>query len=768
MRKSTKNEFVRHKITSAVTHSVIIMPQVTSHNAMMSHIARLPDSDRKVSFKRNNGKWQLQSQSVWKKFSVTVARTLGRKTDNYQQDHRNFSEFLKASYGGRNAIQAWIKADIDLNQPLTQRHVKRLVTLAQQQHSNQVRRNIEFFDSPSFSSQLVSPRSKPLGTAQNQLFALQLKSEAWKNPTASVTDVMVGPAFNGLKQVRGTSNTQSQRILDRYGELKQAVRNLTESIAEDDHSALATQLKEVNRARANLVAQMDNAGQPALLGKNEKELVALAFKDVAFEKNDAAWAEQVSRRSGELDTVLDDAATRAKGDGARVGSDATGFVQAKNIVSVLREETHGHSSLQKFVSSSPQNKQRARAAFVQKRTLLANQLIGSYGIGSEKESARASASSTAHIMNAAAEALRNGEPLSRALRIDGNSNDQEITNAVNVMAKGVMDAYHGSNTYQRVSQLRKEVRDIEQQMETLKSRDSVTYEAQRGDMLQGVLQRENEIDGLLANYFAGDTQYRQTYNALNNLHDAATAGSHPLASHTAVLLDYLQPSRLGSLPQGVRWRASEGQTQATVASHSFSQQQYDHELRHNFLKEPTDAQLADEWGVSSLFLADANRQRAVLHNENGESVDILKLASNDENPSRSRVAADALVNFTGGNKEVSLYLSRFLGQSLGNAAHKGILSGGEFSSFTTGGRLAVGISGGNRSEKPDMEVTKTGDESYQLRYQRSFQLSSIGGDIEFNNNSNMNLDVTIDIFRNDNGEMDFTVQDASNDTEVTF
>ena len=59
---------------------------------------------------------------------------------------------------------------------------------------------------------------------------------------------------------------------------------------------------------------------------------------------------------------------------------------------------------------------------------------------------------------------------------------------------------------------------------------------------------------------------------------------------------------LGLCPKGIRWRASEGQTQATVASHSFSQQQYDHELRHNFLKEPTDAQLAQEWGVSSLFL----------------------------------------------------------------------------------------------------------------------------------------------------------------------
>ena len=767
MRRSPKNEFVRHKITSAVTHSVIIMPRIASHNAMMSRIARLPDSDRKVSFTKNNGKWQLQSQSAWRKFSVKVARTLGRKVPHYQQDHRNFSEFLKASYGGRTATQAWIKADIDSDQPLTERHVRRLVTLAQQHHSDQLQRNIQFFDSPSFSSQLVSPGSEPLSKAQNQLFALQLKSKVWKNPTASVTDVMVGPSSNSLKQVRGTSNTQSQRILDRYGELKQAVRNLTESIAEDDHSALATQLKEVNRARANLVAQMDNAGQPALLGKNEKELVALAFSDVAFEKNDAAWTEKVSHRSGELDTVLDDAATRTKDSGARVGSDATGFVQAKNIVSVLKEETHGHSSLRQFVSS-PQNRQQARAAFVQKRNLLANQLIGSYGIGSAKESARASASSTAHTMNSAAEALRKGEPLPRALRIDGNSNDQEITNAVNVMAKGVMDAYHGSNTYQRVSQLRKEVRDMEQQMETLKSRDSVTYEAQRGDMLQGVLQRENEIDGLLSNYFAGDTQYRQTYNALNNLHDAATAGSHPLASHTAVLLEHLQPSRLGSLPQGVRWRAQEGQTQATVASHSFSQQQYDHELRHNFLKEPTNSRLAEEWGVSSLFLADVNRQRAVLHDEQGGSVDLLKVATSDDNPSQSRLAADALVNFTGGNKEVSLYLSRFLGQSLGNAAHKGVLSGGEFSSFTTGGRLAVGVSGGNRGEHPDMEVTKTGKDSYQLRYQRSFQLSGIGADIEFNNNSNMNLDVTIDIFRNDNGTMDFTVQDASNDTEVTF
>ena len=768
MRISPKNEFVRHKIAFAVTHSVIMMPRVTSHNAMMSRIARLPNSDRKVSFTKNNGKWQLRSQSAWRKFSVTVARTLGRKTENYQQDHHNFSAFLKASYGGRTATHALIKADIDQDQPLTQRHVRQLVTLAQQQHSVQLRRNIEFFDSPSFSSQLVSPGSKPLSKAQNQLFALKMKSEAWRNPRASVTDVMVGPSFNGLKQIRGMSHTRSQRILDRYGELKQAVRNLTESIAEDDHSAVATQLKEVNRARANLVAQMDNAGQPALLGKNEKELVALAFKDVAFEKNDAAWAERVAHKSDELDTVLDYAATRAKNDGARGGSDATGFVQAKNIVSVLKEENHGHASLQEFVPSSPQNKQQARADFMQKRNLLANQLIGSYGIGSAKESARASASSTAHLMNSAVKALRQREPLPRALRIDGNSSDQEITNAVNVMAKGVMDAYHGSNTYQRVSQLRKEVRDIEQQMETLKSRDPAQYEAQRGDMLQGVLQRENEIDGLLTNYFAGDTQYRQTYNALSNLHDTATARSHPLAAHTAVLLEHLQPQRLGSLPQGVRWRARDGQTKATVVSHSFSQQQYDHELRHNFLKEPTDPKLAEEWGVSSLFLADVNRQKAVLHNEQGGSVDLLKLANGDDNPGRSRSAADALVNFTGGNKEVSLYVSRFLGQSLGNAAHKGIFSGGEFSSFTTGGRLAVGVSGGKRGENPDMEVTKTGEDSYQLHYQRSFQLPGIGADIEFDNNSTMNLDVTIDIFRNDKGEMDFAVQDASRDIEVTF
>lgn len=758
-----------------------MMPPVLA-TSFDSHISSLPKSNAPVNFRNVQSAGRLNVHIVPKSFfarlKFSIKRRFGFGTHEIEETHRQFRTLLDESKFSQRAIStAFDQHKVNTRRPLTSRQVRRVMKQlrglreselsihANNEHAvQQLKKRFNYFDNignvargvfanvpRGISNAHDNPhaRFEHLSPAKKQLLIFRLKSNA---TTPFEAAALASPMKTALDEVEMLEDSECDKMWQQYQDYREALTQLTQGASRQDYSALTANLKRLNDAHNNLADWGDHKLQNNF-GVGLDGVIAQAS------------LESVTSLDGEgLNKLYNGIAHPESGLLTLFGARGVGVLFQSS-----REPLRNFkASLERVMPSIAQTLQEeeipAQSEAIKREIALAK------GYTPSQERAMLEVAKMTATLKEATNAIRQGKELPQQLQLSPNPTNEELAHLMDDMGRSIKNAYVTDPRFKRIKD---EQLNIIHAKEAAKNSPSLD-EASKMEVLRSINNMNEAQDQRMNDILQGPSSYAEIHASLSELCDAMRDknSASPLRPQLEAMADVLSPDNIKAVPQTVTWEVRGDKIYGVVSETIEDASVYEKELRgffdSNTMTTPASGSTPQ---VCDQFIRDMQRQEVTLTDVDGKMVDLRKMAMDNAQTNVS-AAPQALKTFADNKADVTFLLSQLLTQSLGNAAAVVMGKNKHLASIVMGemGKSSVSMRENEDIPQQGKFVEHLGGDEYRLTYTANYKIKHVVSTditpVNVADASHRDYAIVIDVFRNEQGKMDFKVNNIKLDDEI--